>query len=210
MYHLRDLNYETAEELVITFTLIPPGVIYLNLAGNNLGEKTGNELAIAFLGIPTSVTCLNLCVNNLGGNAQLATVFAAIPQSIKLLSLSHNNLHNQSSHDLATAFKTISTNVTELDLSCNELNKFSLNDIEQLKDSLPYLQTVYLSHEEVKQMSSEQYDALKAMFPRIENVILLDPDGSIDFDIQAELARKLGGKTELSSPVKPNIFQEPN
>lgn len=159
---------------------LPEGVTTLDLGLNYLGYRHGTELTISFAAIPQTVTSLNLRENCLYKitSAELTEIFKTIPPSVTSLDLSGNSLYKVKNTELAKAFKAIPSSVTSLNLSGNVLNELLQNTIEQLKDSLPQLKTVYLRYGEVKAMNSDQRKALRAAFKNIQDVILVDNEGN--------------------------------
>lgn len=71
--------------------------------------------------------------------------------------------------------------------------------INQLQDFLPQIDTLYLGYDEARDMSQAQRLALKAVFPNIKNVILLDWTLQETINPLAEsMARELGHITPIS------------
>lgn len=205
------LDKKKGSELAAAFASIPMSVTSLDLSENELHNQHSDELAIAFTGIPPSVTFLDLSINGLRKKkaADLAIVFANLPVSITSLDLSVNNFYKKGI-ELASIFASIPMQITTLNLSGNRFNKLSLAEIKLLENSLPYLRTVYLSHDEVMHMSSEQRGAFSAILSQVENVILVDIKGNelggTDLRAKANLARKLGFKTAVPSLLSQCTF----
>ncbi|WP_133140927.1 hypothetical protein, partial [Legionella pneumophila] len=165
--------------------------------------KSGAELAQIFAAIPTNLTSLDLSWNALYRNPGLTQASAAILAGMTSLNLSWNFIGLRSCAELAHAFSSIPKHVVSLNLCLNYLHELSLENLVLLKDSLKHVQTVYLNHENVKRMSKEQRQALGAVFPNIQKVILVDyygkelhPSQSITI---ANLIRELSGKADAPS-----------
>ncbi|HAT2008806.1 TPA: hypothetical protein I8Z88_001005 [Legionella pneumophila] len=226
------LGFKSNDELVQILATIPANVTSLNLSGNYLGNQNGAELARLLATIPISVTALDLSWNDLSSksSSELAQVLAAIPAHLTSLDLSWNALYRnpgltrssaailvgmtslnlswnfiglKSCAEIAHIFSSIPNHVVSLNLCLNCLHELSLENIALLKDSLKHVQTIYLSYNIVKSMSKEQRQALGAVFPNIQKIILVDyygkelhPSQSITI---ANLIRELSGKTDVPS-----------
>ncbi|HAT1659320.1 hypothetical protein ACVSNX_09135 [Legionella pneumophila] len=226
------LGFKSNDELVQILATIPANVTSLNLSGNYLGNQNGAELARLLATIPISVTALDLSWNDLSSksSSELAQAFAAIPTNLTSLDLSWNALYRnpgltrvsaailagmtslnlswnfiglKSCAEIAHVFSCIPNHVVSLNLCLNCLHELSLENLVLLKDSLKHVQTVYLDYETVKSMSKEQRQALGAVFPNIQKIILVDyygkelhPSQSITI---ANLIRELSGKADVPS-----------
>ncbi len=109
----------------------------------------------------------------------------------------------------------IPATVKILNLSSNHLENISLDALEKLKGVLNQVETLYISIEEVQAMTHEQRSALNDVFPNIKKVILTqrskkniiaDDIVEPDFREGANLARKYGFKTEVSSLLNTTTF----
>ncbi|HAT1790274.1 TPA: hypothetical protein JBB31_10565 [Legionella pneumophila subsp. pneumophila] len=209
---LNNLYSISTVELIQAFANIPASVTSLNLSGNSLGFKNSDELVQILAAIPANVNSLNLRGNNLASKncAELAKFLASIPASVTSLDLSANLLGLKSYTELAYIFSSIPNHVVSLNLCLNCLHGLSLENLELLKDSLKPLQTVYLDYDIVKNMSKEQRQALGAVFPNIQKIILVDyygkelhPSQSITI---ANLIRELSGKTDVPSLLNQSIL----
>lgn len=154
--------------------------------------------------IPASVTSLNLSWNVLNSSsAGLAQAFATIPANVISLDLSWNLLGFKHCAELARVFSSLPNHVASLNLCFNPLNELPIENLMLLKDSLKHVQTIYLSHSIIENMSKEQRQALGSAFPNIQKIILVDdnykeihPSQSITI---SNLIRELSGKTDAPS-----------
>ncbi|HAU1184346.1 TPA: hypothetical protein JBI17_16685 [Legionella pneumophila] len=173
----------------------------MSLSWNGLNSKSDAELAQAFAAIPASVTSLDLSWNGL--NRINSSWLAAIPVSVTSLDLRANLLGLKSYIELTHVFSSIPNHVVSLNLYLNYLQRLSLENLLLLKDSLKYLQTVYLGYDTVKNMSKEERQALGSVFPNIQKIILIDKNGKEIHPSQsitiANLIRELSGKADAPS-----------
>ncbi|HAU1184261.1 TPA: hypothetical protein JBI17_16225 [Legionella pneumophila] len=182
---------------------IPISVTALDLSWNDLSSKSSSELAQVLAAIPAHLTSLDLSWNALYRNPGLTRSSAAILVGMTSLNLSWNFIGLKSCAEIAHIFSSIPNHVVSLNLCLNCLHELSLENIALLKDSLKHVQTIYLSYNIVKSMSKEQRQALGAVFPNIQKIILVDyygkelhPSQSITI---ANLIRELSGKTDVPS-----------
>ncbi|MGQ3887588.1 hypothetical protein ACQUW5_00980 [Legionella sp. CNM-1927-20] len=196
-------------DLINAFNLTPTTVTILDLGGNLLGNMTTENLTKLFASIPNSITTLNLRRNNLwnkNGN-DLATAFTALMPNVKRLVLGSNNFKDKKTSDLNLAFKAIPQSVTELDLSRSNLNLFSLKKLNQLKGSLPHIQKVILSHNEIEKMTAKQRLALANLFPNVKKLVFIDKHGKrLAPYLESNLARDLGLRLDIPSLLKQASF----
>ncbi|HAZ7572670.1 TPA: hypothetical protein J8J82_000998 [Legionella pneumophila] len=200
------LGLMSGAELAQALAAIPKGVTGLNLSQNNLGDiMSGAELARVFAAIPPGVTSLNLTGNVLGiSSAVLTQAFAAIPNTIVCLNLTSNGFGIiRNGAELAQLFAAIPAGVTSLDLRSTCLYRLSLADLALFKNSLSHIQTICLDVSEIRNMSKEQRQMLRAAFPNIQKIILVDDNNKeVDISESMELSnyiRELGLKTEVPS-----------
>ncbi|HAU1320192.1 TPA: hypothetical protein F8R96_04470 [Legionella pneumophila] len=165
----------------------------------------GSNLVQEFTTIPHGVTSLDLSWNNLDSisTVELMRAFANIPASVTSLDLRRNDLGYKSADELVHAFSSIPKHVVSLNLCLNYLHELSLENLVLLKDSLKYLQTVYLGYETVKNMSKEERQALGSVFPNVQKIILIDMSGKEihpSYSItNSNLIRELSGKADAPS-----------
>ncbi|STX51423.1 leucine-rich repeat-containing protein [Legionella busanensis] len=169
------------EDLLNAFKLIPPTVTVLNLSGNMLGNMATESLVKLVAAVPESIQTISLRRNNLGNKNlyDLASVFSALAPNVKKLILSNNQFKFKKIPDLQDAFKAIPQSVTDLDLSKSSLNLLSIKKLNQLKDTLPHIQTVILSREEIEKMSANHRLALASLFPNLKKAVFIDKNGKL-------------------------------
>jgi hypothetical protein len=138
----------------------------------------------------------------LGGNdfnyisGELDKALAAIPASVTSLDLAMTHFSRKTPDapdKLAQTFKAIPASVTSLNLCYTRLQYLSVEELNKLSNALPGVQTLYLEKEFA--MTPEQRTALKAVFPNVQNIILLDqgnPLGGTDLEACHYFASKLG------------------
>ena len=127
--------------------------------------------------------------------------FAALPSDITSIDLSWNYLGIKKGDELATAFKALPVNITSIHLIGNELNRLSETNLQQLSNALPHIKTIYLSANEIREMSLNQARALKAIFPgitRFEEIRFTENTRVIDGADAHPLLKRLG----IVSPLK--------
>lgn len=168
---------------------------------------TDNNAAQAIIFIPDGVTALDLSNNRLDLQrySNLLEIADAIPASVTSLDLSNNGL------GLTKAYFATPKHLTSLNLSFNPLHEISLEGLVWLKDSFAQIQTLCLSYDTVNDMSKEQRQALRAVFPNLQTITLVDGSGKeIDSSHSikiSNLIRELGvGNPEVPSLLNQCIF----
>lgn len=168
---------------------------------------TDNNAAQAITSIPDGITTLDLSNNHLGLQTccELLEITDAIPASVTSLDLSCNEL------GLTKTYFVTPKHVTSLNLSFNPLHQISLDGLVWLKDSFAHIQTLCLSYDTVNDMSKEQRQALRAVFPNLQTITLVDGNGKeIDSSHSikvSNLIRELGvGNPEVPSLLNQCIF----
>lgn len=168
---------------------------------------TNDNIAQDFISIPDGVTALDLSNSCLGLKrySNLIEIMDTIPTSVTSLDLSNNGL------GLTKAYFTTPKHVISLNLSFNSLHEISLDGLVWLKDSFAQIQTLCLSYDTVNDMSKEQRQALRAVFPNIQTITLVDGSGKeIDSSHSVKvsnLIRELGvGHPEVPSLLNQCIF----
>ena len=209
-YNLNNLDPKSGAEIAHAVAALPASVSSLNLRFNSLGNKSGAELAQAFAALPASVSSLDVSYNSLDlkSGAELAQAFAALPTSVNSLDVSENSLGNKSGAELAQAFVALPASVSSLHLSGNYFDQLPLEELNKLRNSLPNIETITLSESEIAQMEPMSRAALKAIFPNIKTIILLDNYGAIrggnDLEACHYFASKLG-LTKIPPSLKSNV-----
>ncbi|WP_131781594.1 hypothetical protein [Legionella gresilensis] len=194
------------DDLIAAFKLIPSSVASLDLSENMLRKMHTDKLLRLITAIPQSITTINLRKNNLWHKSvdDLASVFAAFSPNVKKLILGENQFRDKKTLDLSIAFKALPESVIELNLCKSHLNCLSIKNLNQMKNSLPYIQTVILSQGEIERMTTKQRIALASSFPNLKKIIFLDNyNRRIAPSLEASLARTLGLTT---SP--PSLLQQ--
>ena len=199
-HQLTNLMQHTFTQLIQAIMTVPIGVTSLDLRWNGLYNKTGTELAEAFAAIPKSVISLDLSRNDLDkkNGSELAQALTAIPENVTSLDLSANGLYNKTGAELAQALTAIPKNVISLNLRGNGLQKLSVEELNKLNNSLPWVQTIYLCETEIKAMTTNQRAALKAVFPTIQNIILVDDKWNALGDNNMEACHYFASQLELT------------
>lgn len=130
----------------------------------------------------------------------------AIEESDKnYLDLSWNNMGEREDIDqFSYICYFIPHSVITLDLSKNKLHMISLPSLLSTQE-LPNINTVYLSHDEVHAMSAPQFDALKAIFPNIQEMLVIDDAGNVIENIAYSLAAQ-----RVQTHSQHRFFQQPN
>lgn len=168
---------------------------------------TDNNSAQAITSNSDGVTALDLSENHLDlkNCSDLLEIADATPASVTSLDLSYNNL------GLAKAYFVTPKHVTSLNLSFNPLHHISLDGLVWLKNSFAHIQTLCLSYDTINDMSKEQRQALRAVFPNLQTITLVDGSGKeIDSSHSVKvsnLIRELGvGDPEVPSLLNQCIF----
>lgn len=207
----KDLGLKETEEILSVLTAIPAHVTSLNLSCNYFGEKNIDEIIKILTALPKTVTNLDLGGNfyNKPEKETQEKIFAAIPSHVRSLSLVKHNF-GEDGQDLAKAFMAFSPNLSDLDLFFTGLDTLSLENLKHLKNSLPYLQVVCLSHTEILRMGPERVGALQDIFPNIKEIILLndqaEPIATHTLLERTNLLKKLGFKVNVPSLVNQCAF----
>ena len=124
------------------------------------------------------------------------------------LNLSGNSLGKKSGVELAQAFAALPDGVHSLDLSGNSLNQIPLEELNNLSNSLSKIETITLSEREIRQMKQINRAALKAIFPNIKTIILLDDSGAIKGGNDLEACHYFASKqglTKTPPSLKSNV-----
>ena len=189
--------------------ILPATPLSVNELSLELSERSTPEIVEIFASLPRSVTMLDLS-NKLYGYtygkfSRLIKICANTPENIEALDLSQNFLHMKTGIELEKLFVSISKNVTTINLCENKLHLLSIDDLVYLADSLPHIKMIYLSYDELLEMSEAKRLALKSIAPHLSNTILyalgsslgineLDESIVMTNDIFqcANLARKMG------------------
>ena len=134
------------------FSYLPPSIHLLDLSGHYFEEwEEKDSILFAIQDAPPTVTALDLSNNGLLclPSNELAKLFSGLPKNISTLKLQGVFSH---------------------------LEDHFIDQLKPLAHSLPHIKTIYLNCTEVKGMSFEERDALKALFPNIEKVVFADED----------------------------------
>ena len=131
--------------------------------------------------LPPSIHLLDLSRHYFEDWDEADSILAAIhtaPPTVTALDLSDNGLLLLSSNELANLFSGLPENISTLKLQgvFSHLEDHFIDQLKPLAHSLPHIKTIYLNCTEVKGMSFEERDALKALFPNIEKVVFADAD----------------------------------
>jgi Leucine-rich repeat (LRR) protein len=149
-------------------------VTSLDISSNDLGYLDNKVFQNALAEL-TSIHSLNLSYNKLAqknDGEQLEKLCAAFPINLQHINLSNNNLGTKVKH-----LGKLPENITSLDISDNAIHELSTDDIDEMEGLLAHLTTLYLSYDEVTQMSSTHINKLKLLSSKIDKVIFLDTSG---------------------------------
>ncbi|MFW2572443.1 hypothetical protein, partial [Legionella sp. 29fVS95] len=199
------LGSKSTEEIIQVLAAIPDRITSLNLSCNGFGEKSIDEIIQILSAIPKTVKHLDF-----GGNffdelekGALARILAAVPHTVTSLSLVGNTFP-QDGMELAQAFACLGPNLLTLDLYFTALARFSTEHLRPLKNSLPYVQTIYLEYDEMVTMGPEKVRILNEAFPNAEEIIVLDgtaASAAPDVIGRTNSLKKLGFKVNVPSLV---------
>lgn len=145
-------------------------VTSLDISDNNLGFQDNVQLLPAIAAL-LKIVSLNMRDNKLDHKKEqdLQALFSAFSHKLSHLNISNNNLANK-----LKAIKYLPENIISLNISGNAVNKLSPEEIEELQNPFVHIQTLYLSYDEVKEMSREQKDTLKRAISKIKNVVYIN------------------------------------
>ncbi|KTC92358.1 hypothetical protein [Legionella cincinnatiensis] len=198
---LRSNNFFMKKEkhVFAAISAIPNTVTSLNFSTNYLGMLGQFNLAQLIASLPEGINSLNLTNNNLGNLSgdSLATAFPIVNPAVRYLDLSENFIFaNKSPEQAAEICKSLPPTLTALNLSKNNLNQIKLETWHELANTIPHVETLYLSQKELDAMTTEQLSGLKSAFPSLKELILTDEKGKLvdgnDLRVRANLAIKYG------------------
>ncbi len=159
----------------------------LALDSNNLGYG-GDDQLIDAVAVLKGLISLNISYNKLDMKSveALQAMCSAVPSNLEHLDISNNNLGNK-----IKAIKKLPQNILSLNISDNAIDQLSVEEINELKDSLTHLQTLYISDDEFKKMTPKQTKALKPILAAINKVIFLNSAGKEVTPEQSSLSTNL-------------------
>ncbi|STX37277.1 leucine-rich repeat-containing protein (substrate of the Dot/Icm secretion system) [Legionella feeleii] len=206
------LGLKNIDKVTQVLKTILPWVTTLSLASNHLNYLNGDHLIEILSSIPKTITTLDLSYNLLDilpGNV-LKRAFAAMPDGLSELILSRQSFGLSEADELAEAFTGLSPNIITMDLTETLLGGLSLKSLLKLKNSLPHLRKIYLSYDEVSNMSEQKLAALFDIFPNVarENIIFIKDGVALNDsnDLNLDLANFLR-KQEIKSVV-PSLLNQ--
>ncbi|WP_419421297.1 hypothetical protein ACNVED_15620 (plasmid) [Legionella sp. D16C41] len=180
---LQNLGNKSINELISLLSIIPDHVTTLDVSWNFFYNFSGKALARVIGATACGVSTLIFGWNNFAtktGN-QLREIFTAIPSHIHSLTIKGSI--SVSDDDLVAALPSLPPHITSLSLEANCLHEIIDTILLKLKGGLPSIKTLQLSYNEVKAMSLQRIQLLKAVFPNIEHIIFLDNMGKqVDVD----------------------------
>lgn len=195
-----NLGKKTGEDTALVFSSLRH-VTHVDLSFNDL--NTQKDLAVGLNGFAsTPVNSLDLGSNNLGryDNKQLNNAFAIL-KWLKSLNISYNNLDMKSEQELENLCQAFSNslehldisnnnlgskikvirklpkNITSLNISDNDIAQLAVEEVNNLKDSLTHLQTLYISVDEFNNMTPKQKKAWEPILSSINKVVFFNSSG---------------------------------
>jgi len=131
----------------------------------------------------------------------------SIPPSVRRLSLALNQLGEKKVEHLEKAFRAISSAVHVLDLQKNVLHRLTIEKLNVLKGSLPFITTIYLTSGEINRMSYTQLDAFAHVLPACQQIVAINRLNKI---VLSEKIKYLQSKINPSSVYIPSQLQKAN
>lgn len=172
--HHNELGSVSTEVLLPAFSYLFDFLHALDLGYNEFWRKTSESWKCLFSSKPIK----NLEYLNLSGNFLLTQGEELIEKMLSLtslpvlrLSLAFNQIGEKKAEDVNKLFRAISPEIKVLDLQKNALHYFSVDTMSQLKGSLSFVTTLYMTSGELNRMSYEQLDQFAQIVPACNQVI---------------------------------------
>lgn len=145
----------------------------LELASNNLGYKDNEQLKNA-VAVLIGLKSLNMSYNKLEmkNEEELQALCSAFPSNLEHLDISNNNLGGK-----IKVIRQLPKKITLLNISDNAIEQLAVEEINNLKDSLTHLQTLYISIDEFNKMTPKQKKAWEPILTTINKVVFLNSAG---------------------------------
>ncbi|WP_165482343.1 hypothetical protein [Fluoribacter gormanii] len=192
--------------MIEIFSKIPTHITHLSLRGNLLGRNDSFVIGNALEKLPSNVTSLDLGANKLY-EVDCSFILKKIPANIKHLNLGCNFLAIESPSNLPYVFHYLSPSIKELNLSSNGIYNLRVEQFELLENCFIHLEKLFLSYEEVAQMSQDKQKILRKILAPVPDIIMIDKFGNVmgqPFSLKrANYAKKFG----LNSTVPSLLYQ---
>ncbi|WP_040535231.1 leucine-rich repeat domain-containing protein [Legionella drancourtii] len=142
----------------------------LDLTSNNLGYKDNEQLKSA-VAVLIGLNSLNMSNNKLNTKSEeeLQTLCSAFPSNLEHLDISNNELG-----DKIKVIRKLPPNITSLNICDNAINELAVEEINNLKDLLTHLHTIYISIDEFNKMTPKQKKAWEPILTTINKVVFLN------------------------------------
>lgn len=203
-----NMSLEHAIQLVQTF---PHALSKLTFLSCNLARMNDLALFLPSLLFFSQLKSLSLMWNALGERRDLNAVMAAIPENIEHLSFDGCSLLMLPSHIslFIDGLKKTPSWIKSLDLRGNSLKYLSLEQLKELENALPYLESIYLTSVDIPGVE-EQRCALRKIFPNIRRVVVDENYETLIAEMslmeQTNTAIKYGFKVEVPSLLNQCAF----